>query len=389
MFTKTARVAPLVATAALALSVLVGCGSSSDSSSGSSDPATTLRLSGESAAVAHQLNELYKAAIKNGEKTVAVDTLNAAAFSQPNVKGFGTVIAKFEELFPGIKVQAVDVSTTPLTEKIAAEEKTGQYVSDVALTSIPQLYQLQQSKSLTEFTPANATNLVNPTESADPLKQAYEVSLAFVGLAYNTSKLSADEVPTSWDELAQPEWKGKFSLLGPGQSQVQGYLAQALYLEDIGVQPFDREGFKKVIDNAVITNNIATYTSDVAAGKFELNLFDPAVLDLTLKTQGQPIDFLDSEATVPDSIWTGVLAHAPHPNAARLFDAFLLSQEGQQTIATGTYFNATVKDIPANSELASIKRPEHQVPFDKVVEYTKKAAELATELYPAGASDVS
>ncbi|MCC2032623.1 ABC transporter substrate-binding protein [Microbacterium allomyrinae] len=376
------RLLCLTAAGGLALSLLAGCSSTPEPEAAVS----VAGLDAERAAVRDQLDELYAAAVGDGETTVGVTTLNAAAFDQPDAKGFGTVVALFEETFPEIDVVAIDVSSTPLAEKIAAEERSGSRASDVALSSIPELYQLQQDDRLADFIPAGADDLSDQENFRDPEGQAYEVSQGYTGLTFNTSELSAESVPTTLEELAEPEWKGRFRVLGPGQSQVQGAIALALYLEDEGVEEFDRDAFAAVAANGAVTNNQSTYAGGVASGEYDLSLFGPAVLSFTLKAQGQPLDFIDSDVTRANSVWTSVLENAPHPSAARLFAAFLLTQVAQEAISSGTYFNPTVNGVPENPLLSGITKPQ-QIPFDKVVEYTDRAAELAPSLYPDGAQN--
>ncbi|WP_394553687.1 ABC transporter substrate-binding protein [Agromyces sp. MMS24-JH15] len=382
-YSRSIRHRGLVAVAAIGLVALTGCATAAATPDPSAAP---VGLDGESAEVRAQLTELYAAARSAGEVSVGVDTPNAAAFDQPDARGFGRVVAQFEETFPGIDVVPVDVSSTPLAEKIAAEEKTGSRVSDVALSSIPELFDLQGDERLADFAPANADALIDQDNFRDPRGQAYEIAQGYTGLSFHSSTLDADSVPTTFAELASPEWKDRFALLGPAQSQVQGFLAAALYAADTGVEEFDDATFRAVAANAVISNNQSTYAADVASGKHELSLFGPAVLTLTLKDQGQEIDFADSEATRANSVWVSVLDQAPNENAARLFAAFLLSSTAQETISSGTYFNPTIEGVPVNPLLAGIAKPV-QIPFDQVVEYIARAKELAPTLYPAGAAD--
>jgi hypothetical protein len=99
------RLVPLLAATILAWSALVGCASSGTPAS-TSGPG----LDGETEPVRSRLNTLYEAAVQKGEDTVAVDTLNAAAFNLPNAKGYGQVVALFQKAFPKIRVVPVSLS---------------------------------------------------------------------------------------------------------------------------------------------------------------------------------------------------------------------------------------------------------------------------------------
>jgi ABC-type Fe3+ transport system substrate-binding protein len=61
-------------------------------------------------------------------------------------------------------------------------------------------------------------------------------------------------------------------------------------------------------------------------------------------TPGQ-VDFLNY-APLPSSLnLTDIVAHAPHPAAARLFDDWLVSQEGQQAIVDLTNHTSVREDV--------------------------------------------
>ncbi|MFT3864152.1 MAG: extracellular solute-binding protein [Solirubrobacterales bacterium] len=308
-------------------------------------------------------------------------TLDPTSFTETGEKGYGKLVVLFEELFPGIKVEPVDVLTTPIGEKVAAEKKTGKYAMDVALDGDTELEEQEAEGNLAKFKPANAVNLKYPTYS-DPKGYAYQFQALYNGITYNTSALSESEVPTTWKELAEPKWHEKFEILGPTNVLSIRYIAESLYRHT-----FDAAAFKAAVANATITNNFETFNTDVGEGKVELNVFAPGSFMLPLKELGQPVEFANSEATFPNGIWTAVMTSAPHPEAARLFDAFLYTQEAQEAVASETYYFATIKGVPANSSWPTIELSPGQIPFQEVAAYTARAAKLAKELYPAGSEN--
>ena len=57
-----------------------------------------------------------------------------------------------------------------------------------------------------------------------------------------------------------------------------------------------------------------------------------------LKKDGAPIEWVAAEPVIGLTLGTAVVKDAPHPNAARLFNDFLLSREAQEIIAAAGFF---------------------------------------------------
>ena len=78
-----------------------------------------------------------------------------------------------------------------------------------------------------------------------------------------------------------------------------------------------------------------------------------------LKEQGQPVEVVyPAEGTPLITGPTGVFKHAPNPNAARLFQSWLLSREAQQLLvdfAAQHSVHPQVKEKPGRKPLNDIK----------------------------------
>jgi iron(III) transport system substrate-binding protein len=56
-----------------------------------------------------------------------------------------------------------------------------------------------------------------------------------------------------------------------------------------------------------------------------------------LKKESAPIEWVSAEPVIGLTFGLAVVKDAPHPNAARLFNDYLLSREGQEAIAAAGY----------------------------------------------------
>jgi iron(III) transport system substrate-binding protein len=80
---------------------------------------------------------------------------------------------------------------------------------------------------------------------------------------------------------------------------------------------------------------------------------------LLLKEQGKPVECVyASEGSPLIIVPSGVFKNAPNPNAARLFQSFFFSVEGQQLLVDNfahRSFHSQVKEKPGHQPLSAIK----------------------------------
>ena len=78
-----------------------------------------------------------------------------------------------------------------------------------------------------------------------------------------------------------------------------------------------------------------------------------------LKEQGKPVEVVyPSEGSPLIIVPSGVFRNAPNPNAARLFQSYFLSLEGQQMLVdeyAHHSFHGLVKDKPGRAPLSALK----------------------------------
>ena len=169
--------------------------------------------------------------------------------------------------------------------------------------------------------------------------------------SYNTKLLSRDKVPTSYEDLTKPEWKGKFALNPTGVPLI--YLVSAL-------------GFEKTVDlsrrlyanGPLLVSSIAEHAAVVERGEV---LVAPDVLRLALVRQakGAPIDVVFPEQIGAGYLHYVVMDKAPHKNLARLFAAWVTT-EGLRTLEEQEHFPMFHPGFKAH-ELISKRAPKDAV----------------------------
>jgi iron(III) transport system substrate-binding protein len=155
-------------------------------------------------------------------------------------------------------------------------------------------------------------------------------------LVYNPSMISADELPTSIMDLAEPQWRGKVSF-SPTGADFQAIVAAVLDLEGEDATRQWLEGLKangRVYDG----NNVvleAVNSGQVATGiEYHYYWYRDQAESGENSDHSRLHFFADRDPGAFLSIsGAGVLKNAAHPDEAQQFVAYLTSAEGQQALA--------------------------------------------------------
>jgi len=167
--------------------------------------------------------------------------------------------------------------------------------------------------------------------------------------------------PQTWDDLLKPEYNDKVCSRDPSKSTyATGAVLAAAYAHGGGesdVQP-GLDFFKQLRDSGNWRQGVVLNVAAVQKGECPISIvydFDGfAKRDAT----GLPLQvIIPSDATVGMLFAEYISAVAPHPNAAKLEQDFLLSDEGQIMLATG-YAHPARSDVKLPADVAAKLLPE-------------------------------
>ena len=174
-----------------------------------------------------------------------------------------------------------------------------------------------------------------PDDAKDPDGAWYGDYYGVLSFEVNTAVVA--NVPKDWADLLKPEYKGQVALAGDPRTSSQAIQAvHAASLANGGSLDDASKGlefFKQLNDAGNFVPIIAT-SATIAAGETPIAIrwtYNAlANRDATAASGGPAI-----EVVVPSSVRfagvyvQGISAFAPHPNAAKLWEEFLYSDEGQ------------------------------------------------------------
>ena len=260
--------------------------------------------------------ELYEAAKKEGEITWYTshsDDTTAQALGRG-----------FESLFPGIKANVVRTTAQVAFQRVSQEIKASAMQVDVlSSTDIGHYVYLREKKLLEKYVPANAGNVFEIYKNYDPDGYFHVTSAGLIGIGYNTSKLSGADAPKNWTDLLDPKWKDKIAVGHPGFSGYVGTWVVTMR------KLYGWEFFEKLAkNNPQVGRSINDSVTMLNAGERMVSGTAPNGTLLLSASKGNPLAMIyPPDGTVLIIAPSGVMKGAKHPNAARLFMEYLMSQE--------------------------------------------------------------
>jgi len=286
--------------------------------------------------------------------SLSTDQLAAKAAQEGSVTWYTTfadddvqpMVAAFNKLYPNVKVNALRLSADQIPPRIITEQRGHQFSADVVSGDSPQIAQLLQAHVLQPYTPKD----LSPLPSGLSMPTGYQgiVYLVTTVIAYNPTVVAQKHlpVPTSWEDLASPAWKGQFSI-DPSAVNWYDSLVKSMG-HDKALALLQSLGNNK----PVFVDSHTKAITDVEAGE------PPAAATAygyksakEAKKNAKNIAFFNSNPLPSSLTLIDVVKNAPHPAAARLFDDWMVSQNGQAAVADITNHTSIRDDVKNDSKV--------------------------------------
>lgn len=347
-------------------------------SRGAGGNATAGPKSGAAAQVVTIDDSLVKAANAEGTLTLT--------YSSP-LDTMDGMVKEFNKAYPKIKVVAVRNAGSAGAQKILNDFQAGVKGTDVVEGSDVALNkQMSDQGAIANLEPSNASDFPAGSHNARGMWAPFEITTV---TAYNANKITpaqAKLLSTGWKSILDPQFKGKFSVVAPTVGSTQTPLFYVLNNPDLG-KPYLQALAKQ---DPTIFDTTAEARDAMVSGSTPIawmNAWD--AVSLQLISTGAPIRFVDQKPSIryPGSAY-GVISNAPHPNAAKLFWAWMLSKDGG-CAATQLSFSdnqCALKGVSDNrADLAKAKssswyvapsQPPISVDADKQIEQNEDNANL-------------
>jgi iron(III) transport system substrate-binding protein len=260
----------------------------------------------------------------------------------------------FEARFSGIAVQIERSGSERLFQRVAQEFASNIHAADVINSSdASHFISWKKSGWLSPFVSEDIAKYF-PDQYRDPEGMSATTRIWLSSIAYNTSLVKPGDAPKSFADLLDPRWAGK---MVKGHPAYSGTIMTATFqmVRELGWEYFEKLSKQRVMQVQSSTDPPKKLSLGERAIMVDGNEYGIVLL----KEAGQPVEpVYPTEGTPTISGPTGIFANAPHPNAARLFQAWLHTRETQQFFIdfTAQYsVHAQVQSKPGRRKISDIK----------------------------------
>jgi ABC-type Fe3+ transport system substrate-binding protein len=179
-------------------------------------------------------------------------------------------------------------------------------------------------------------------------------------LFVNTDMVKEGEI-TKFEDLLNPKWKGKILQKDP-RTEGAGYISMSVVRENLGPKADDLiKRFYAEMDPAFGTDDRQN-TEFMVRGRYAISfggINEDILNDFQKEGAGTSVKLLTFKELLAvdpaDCLWN--VSKAPHPNAAKLFINWSLTQEGQASWSKELEKNSGRTDVPP-------ARPDRQAPAE-------------------------
>src|SRR5262245_57761039 len=343
--TKSSALRALLSAAALAVSLTIGPASSLASDERRPSPI---------------MQELYEKAKAEKEVTIWSSGPDPIAW----------INAAFSKRFPGIEVKTL--ADQRATAKLIAESRAGKVTADVFAWSLGGTIEIDKRGLLEKVDwqryGVHQSDIFFNGNAASYYSYVYAIT-------YPKGKFTAAELPKTWKDLLDPKWKGKLVASDFLMPRIMGYFAM-----EWGEAEAVKWTRTLLNDQNLLVTNSPTINF-LRSGERDMIIADGSHAFIGYRQQGEAATcrLLDRGRARKCSV--SLVKSAPHPDAAQLLLAWLVSDDGRTA-----YEHATgVSDIRPGSKSQQLKqinalgaKPLYETPetMEQRADYYKKFSDM-------------
>lgn len=291
-------------------------------------------------------------------------------YTSLNTRDSGPITQAFEAKY-GIKVSLWRSSSEKVLQRAVTEARAGYFACDVLETNGPEMEALYREKLLTEF---HSPHFKDLPPAAFPKHRHYVADrFNFFVMGYNTKLIKPEEVPNSYEDLANPRFAGRVGLEA-GDTDWFAAIVKAMG-EEKGLAFFRRLAENKPqmrTGHTLLGELLSSGEVPLAATIYNHNVEKMA-------KRGAPVAWKALPPTFGRPNAIGVTPYAKNPNAALLFADFMLSRDGQTMLnKLNRVPSSTAVDTPLN------KFPYQMIDPEITLDQSAKWEKLWSELFLGG-----
>jgi iron(III) transport system substrate-binding protein len=230
------------------------------------------------------------------------------------------LLDRFQQKYPYLKIELVRAGSTDVARKVLEEYQAGYEKVDafelashgLVLPRDENVLQPFQSPELAAFAP----------DAIEPKRHWVVVRESFTGIGLNTKLVPPDKAPKTYQDLLDPQWKGRMALSGSSTTPINWVgtmviahgvdLVRKLGAQNIRVYNITGRALANLMVSGEVALSPTIYNSHVAESA----------------KKGAPLAWFSPGLVPVTDSGVAIARKAPHPHAAMLLIDFLLSREG-------------------------------------------------------------
>ena len=277
-----------------------------------------------------------------------------------------------EKAFPDMKVTWFQGGTEKVKTKIAGEIKANKIGADVLMVADPSYYIFLKNKDL--LLNYKSPQMKDVILEADKDFAWSPVRVNNMIIAYNKDKIRKEDIPTSWEDLTNPKYKGKIAMPNPMLSGT-AYVAVGALSDKLGWDYFKRlkaNGLRVEEGNSAIQNKLLTGEYMAAI------ILEENILKLQ-ETKHEPLEVCyPKEGCIIINSPIGIFKSTKNPEGSKAILDWWLSPEGQKAVTAGWMYSVR-KDVEkphgAKYSLAELNKNAIKINWEKLANEDAKIKE--------------
>lgn len=278
--------------------------------------------------------------------------------------GIQQVYEAFMEAHPDIEVQGQEMTPDDAAQRVLTEHTTDRdFSADIVAGQADVFQEIINQGLVVGDIDWSAFDIPEDWIHDTNMVRIHRIAM---GLGYNTDTHTADDLPDTWEELIDEQWRGQVIVDPRGRPFDQLSL---VWGEEEALDYVQR--LHDIVEPLVIEGGTAGLVA-VGSGEAQITTGGRNAETLEQQAEGVPVDikFLDYVPTIDN--YNVVLDGAPHPNAARCY-VIWFSAHGGQAIYDEAEFKAN-ETIPVGAP------EEAQVVTVETLEEAEQVSEIGREM---------
>jgi iron(III) transport system substrate-binding protein len=245
-----------------------------------------------------------------------------------NITAVEPVMEAFTKKY-GVKAEYTRIASPKFVATAVTEHAAGKLMSDVLQSPIPILDMLKDKNILAAYRSPMAANY---PEWARRDGKITIFGIEYVALIYNKELVKPADVPRSYEDIADPKWRGKIVMGNPTSHPTT--IAWLIGLRE-NVFKSDEAWMKFVkglaANRPMFVASFGPTPAPIESGEKLIGISMPKYI---VTKAPAPLDWARvSQPMLGTPRGISIASSAPHPNAARLFMDYWLSKEAQLILA--------------------------------------------------------